>query len=238
MNIRSLFAKPEQFTDFEAKTPAEKAARVWDEREGGIIVQNANLRKLTVGLMILAVILGGALVYKSLATSVVPYVVEVDLKTGEVRNVGTMQSMTTYEPTEAVYKYFLTRFIKNAREIPLDPVVYKAHIMECFGFMTENAANKFQQQLADEDISGKLGKVTTQINIVSILPISAGSKSYQVRWDETQYDVATGAKTTTPFSGLFTTQIIRSDDEERMAINPIGFYVIDYNWSKDASAKK
>ena len=57
MNIKSLFNKPEKFTDYEPESPAERAARKWDEREGEIIVQNYNLRRLLVGLMAIVTIL-------------------------------------------------------------------------------------------------------------------------------------------------------------------------------------
>ena len=39
MNVKNLFSKPEKFTNYEAISPAARAARKWDEREGEIIVQ-------------------------------------------------------------------------------------------------------------------------------------------------------------------------------------------------------
>ena len=235
MNIKSLLAKPEQYTDYQPRTPAEKAAAVWDEREGGLVMQNMNLRKITIGLIVLSILLAAALVYKSLASNVIPYVVEVDINTGEVRGVGTVQSMTTYEPSENVYRYFLTRFLRNAREVPLDPVVYKSHLTDCFGFLTVDAARKFQTQLTDEKIGDKIGKYTVQVNIVSVLPIQEGGRSYQIRWEETEYAVATGQKTVTSYSGILTMQTITVADEEQLKINPVGLYISDFNWSKDTT---
>ena len=48
--MKSLLSKPEKFTNYEAISPAMRAARKWDEREGEIIVQNYNLRRLLVGM--------------------------------------------------------------------------------------------------------------------------------------------------------------------------------------------
>ena len=79
MNIKNLFHKPEKFTDYEAESPAARAERKWDEREGEIVVQNYNLRLLLIGLMSVVIILVGALVYKSMSASVMPYVVEVGI---------------------------------------------------------------------------------------------------------------------------------------------------------------
>ena len=113
MNIKNLFSKPEKFTNYEPKSPAERAARKWDEREGEIIVQNYNLRRLLVGMLTVVMILTVGLVYKSLSSNVMPYIVEVDTMTGAIRNVGTVEASKNYQVGEAVYKYFLSKFLKK-----------------------------------------------------------------------------------------------------------------------------
>ena len=110
MNIKGIFRKPERFTNYDPDSPAERAARKWDEREGEIVVQNQNLRLLLAGMMVVAICLTGGLVYKSMASAVMPYVVEVDTTTGAVRNIGTVAASAEYTPGEAVYKYFLARW--------------------------------------------------------------------------------------------------------------------------------
>ena len=235
MNIKSLFNKPEKFTDYEAESPAERAARKWDEREGEIIVQNYNLRRLLVGLLAVVMALTCGLVYKSLSANVMPYVVEVDTMTGAIRNVGTVEASTHYQAGEAVYKYFLSKFLKNTREIPLDPVVYKENLTTAYGFLTKDAALKLQTMLKTEKTTEKFGHQTVQINISTILPMEGGH-SYQIRWTEENFTIGTGEKKVTPYSGIFTVQTIRSEDEAQLAVNPIGLYISDFSWSKDASA--
>ena len=235
MNIKSLFNKPEKFTDYEAESPAERAARKWDEREGEIIVQNYNLRRLLVGLLAVVMVLTCGLVYKSLSANVMPYIVEVDTMTGAIRNVGTVEASTHYQAGESVYKYFLSRFLKNTREIPLDPVVYKENLTTAYGFLTKDAALKLQTMLKTEKSTEKFGHQTVQINISTILPMEGGH-SYQIRWTEETFTIGNGEKKVTPYSGIFTVQTIQSDDEEQLAINPIGLYISDFSWSKDASA--
>ena len=235
MNVKSLFSKPEKFTTYEPESPAARAARKWDEREGEIIVQNYNLRRLLVGLITVIMILTFGLVYKSLSANVMPYIVEVDTVTGAVRNVGTIESSTHYQAGEAVYKYFLSKFLKNTREIPLDPVVYRENLSTSHGFLTKNAAIKLQTMLKTEKTFERFGHQTVQINISTILPLEGGH-SYQIRWTEETFTIGTGEKKVTPYSGIFTVQLIKSDDEAQIAINPIGLYISDFSWSKDASA--
>lgn len=189
MNIRNLFSKPEKFTNYEAISPALRAARKWDEREGEIIVQNYNLRRLLVGMLAVVIVLTVSLVYKSLSANVMPYIVEVDTTTGMVRNVGTIEASKHYQAGESVYKYFLSRFLKNTREIPLDPVVYKENITTSYGFLTKDAAKKkLQTMLKTEKLTEKFGYQTVQINISTILRMESGH-SYQIRWTEETFTI-------------------------------------------------
>lgn len=235
MNVKNLFNKPEKFTNYEPESPAARAARKWDEREGEIIVQNYNLRRLLLGMLAIVMFLTAGLVYKSLSSNVMPYIVEVDTVTGAIRNVGTVEASKNYQAGEAVYKYFLSKFLKNAREIPLDPVVYRENLTTAYGFLTKNAALKLQTMLKSEKMPEKFGHQTVQINIATILPMEGGH-SYQIRWTEENFTIGNGEKKVTPYSGIFTVQTIRSEDEAQLTINPIGLYISDFSWSKDASA--
>lgn len=235
MNIKNLFNKPEKFTSYEPESPAARAARKWDEREGEIIVQNYNLRRLLLGMLAVVMFLTAGLVYKSLSSNVMPYIVEVDTVSGAIRNVGTVEASKNYQAGEAVYKYFLSKFLKNAREIPLDPVVYRENLTTAYGFLTKNAALKLQTMLKSEKMPEKFGHQTVQINIATILPMEGGH-SYQIRWTEENFTIGNGEKKVTPYSGIFTVQTIRSEDEAQLMINPIGLYITDFSWSKDASA--
>ncbi len=235
MNIKNLFSKPEKFTNYEAESPAARAARKWDEREGEIIVQNYNLRRLLLGMMSVVMFMTVGLVYKSLSSNVMPYIVEVDTTTGIVRNIGTVEASKHYQAGEAVYKYFLSKFLKNVREMPLDPVVYRENLSTSYGFLTKTAALKLQTMLKSEKMTEKFGQQTVQINISTILPLEGG-RSYQIRWTEEIFTISNGEKKVTPYSGIFTVQMIKSDDETKLMINPIGLYISDFSWSKDATA--
>lgn len=235
MNIKNLFSKPEKFTNYEAESPAARAARKWDEREGEIIVQNYNLRRLLLGMMSVVMFMTIGLVYKSLSSNVMPYIVEVDTTTGIVRNIGTVEASKHYQAGEAVYKYFLSKFLKNVREMPLDPVVYRENLSTSYGFLTKTAALKLQTMLKSEKMTEKFGQQTVQINISTILPLEGG-RSYQIRWTEEIFTISNGEKKVTPYSGIFTVQMIKSDDETKLMINPIGLYISDFSWSKDATA--
>lgn len=234
MNIRKLFTRPENYTAMDEMSPADRAKQTWDNRDGSVIIQNYNLRLLNIGQLAVNVILVGALIFSSMKSSVQPFVVFANPQNGEVWHVGTAAEAQNFEPTEEMKRYFMANFIKNTREIPLDPVVYKKNLLQAYNFMTKDAGFKYQAQLENDKVGEKLGHSTVVVDIVSIVPVESG-KSYQVRWTETELTIDNGKKTVTPYSGIFSVQTMQVDDEKQLAANPIGFYILDFNYSKDAT---
>ena len=237
MKITQLFHRPEHFTmPVSSLSPAEKASRKWDEREGGIIEQNNLLRKLIMCMGAGIIVLAGALCYKSVTENTLVYVVETDIKTGEVRNVGTANSMANYTPNDAVYSFFIRQFVQDIRNVPLDGVVYKTQLTRAYNFLTNDGATIFQNRMQEEKRNTKVSRSTVQITINSVIPMEGG-KSYQVRWTEVEYDLGSGQKKVTPYTGVFTTEIIKTDDKEKLANNPIGIYIKDLRWERDTETK-
>lgn len=214
------------------KNPIEEAEAIWDKREGRIVVQNHNLRKIIIGLLIVVVCLTIGLVIQSLKSSVETYVVQVDSLTGQVQVDALKQ--VQYNPKETEIKYFLSQFIANTRGLPLAPVVYKQHWNQAYAFLTKAAAAKMNAEVEAEKITQNFGKKTVQVNIVSILPME-GSNSYQVRWNEEEFMIGSGAKKTTAMTGIFTVTTIPVTDEETIKVNPLGIYFSDFNWTKDST---
>ena len=62
----------------EPETPFQRAGQLWDERIGSARVQAKNWRLMAFGGLLLTTGLAAALVWQSLQSRVVPYVVEVD----------------------------------------------------------------------------------------------------------------------------------------------------------------
>ena len=157
MNIRKLFTRPENYTAMDEMSPADRAKRTWDNRDGSVIIQNYNLRLLNIGQLAVNVILVGALIFSSMKSSVQPFVVFANPQNGEVWHVGTAAEAQNFEPTEEMKRYFMANFIKNTREIPLDPVVYKKNLLQAYNFMTKDAGFKYQAQLENDKV-GEIGR--------------------------------------------------------------------------------
>ena len=214
--------------------PMERAKRTWDRRTGNLVIQNYNLRRISVLLCVVILVLTAGIVIQSLKSSVKPYVIEVDSTTGLVKNVGLVQEQE-YNPTDAEIKYFLGQFIRNVRELPLDTVIYKQNINTAYAFLTKNAAGKLNSVFAnDEELTKNIGKKTVIVKINTVLPIAGSPNSWQVRWNEESYILGSDKKTTANMSAVITIAVKAPTDENTLQINPLGIYVQDFSWDKEA----
>ena len=112
----SLFNQQEKFNTEQHKnpaTPAERAEAVWDRRIGSAVVQAYNWRRISLGLIVVCIVLAAGLVWQSMKTTVIPYVVTVNETTGEIKKAGAFVE-ADYTPQEAEIKYFIAEFVKNA----------------------------------------------------------------------------------------------------------------------------
>lgn len=236
--IKNLLSKPPieySQEDRSSLNPMDKARKDWDRRVGSVLVQNYNLRKMCILLCLVILVETGGLVVQSLKSSVAPYVIEVDSTTGLVKNVGLVQEQK-YDVKDAQIKYFLGQFIKNIRELPLDIVIYKQNINTAYAFMTKDAANKMNSILsADENLTKNIGKKTVLTKINTILPIAGSENSWQIRWTEETYMLGSNKKTVSNMSAIVTIAIKPPKDEETLTINPLGIYIKDFSWDKEAA---
>src|SRR5438309_877953 len=79
------------------ETPYQRAAQVWDARIGSARVQARNWRLIAFGGLALSSVLSGGLLWQSMQSRVVPYVVEVD-SLGEARAVA--PAAAEHRPTD------------------------------------------------------------------------------------------------------------------------------------------
>ena len=87
----------------EPETPYQRAGQLWDERIGSARAQAKNWRLMAFGGLFLTTGLSGALVWQSMQSRVVPYVVEVDAL-GQAQAVA--PAAKDYRPTDPQIAWF------------------------------------------------------------------------------------------------------------------------------------
>lgn len=229
-------SRPDKYSTNTSLSPAEEAAGVWAERDGGFQKQAYNWRRIALGLLAALIVTTVGLIVLAMRSSVEVHVVEIDSSQGVVKDVRDTGAVTdvNYNPQEAEIKFFLSEFIKNTREVGLDPVVRKTNWEKAYFFLTKDAAAKHTTIAQNEKVDEKFGKETCQVSINSIVPIE-NSNSFHVTWSEDIFYVGTGQKVIHNMSGVFTVTHIPVKDEEIVKFNPLGIYISDFNYSKDSS---
>ena len=209
------------------ETPYQKAGQVWDERIGAARVQARNWRLMAIGCLALSFLSSGALVWRSLQSTVTPYVVEVD-ESGAARAVAPAE--TYYTPSDAQIAHHLANFIQNVRDLSTDPVVVRENWLKAYEFVTAEAAITLNEYARDNDPFADIGRKSRTVDVVSVVRVS--DTSFQARWIEKTYEggALTGAER---FTGLFAIVTQAPRDAETLRANPLGLYVRSLNWNQD-----
>lgn len=185
--------------------------------------------------LILLLVIG--IVYISMRSEYIPFMVRIDGKTGFTEAVGPVKEIR-YNPQEAEVTFFLGEFIKNIRTVPLDPVVYNANWTKAANFLSARAGQKLNAMIAGEEQTSFIGKATVLPRILAIQPMAnSGGATYVVRWEEEVFFVgAATSKTINAYSGTITFSIQPPNKKEQYYKNPIGLIIEDLAYTKENSS--
>lgn len=209
------------------ETPYQRVGQLWDERIGSARVQARNWRLMAFGTLALSSAMGCGLIWQSLHSRVVPYVVEVD-RLGEARAVSRAEA--DYQPTDPQIAYQLARFIENVRGVSLDPVLMRRNWLQAYDFASERGAIFLGEYARARQPFDRIGEQTASVQVTSVL--RASNKSFQVKWTETEYERGSqaGSSRWTAILTIVNKTPRTADDLRR---NPLGVYVDAIDWSRE-----
>jgi type IV secretion system protein VirB5 len=211
----------------EPQTPYQRAAQLWDERIGSARVQARNWRLMALGGLILSTGLSGGLMWQSMQSRIVPYVVAVD-RLGEAQAVAPADR--DYQPTDPQIVWFLGKFVSNVRSISLDPVLMRQNWLSAYDFATRRGARFLNDYARQANPFGDVGSRTVSVQVTSI--VRASDRSFQVKWTETEYDRGSRAGTT-HWTGILSVVTRPPASADTLRRNPLGLYVDAIDWSQE-----
>jgi type IV secretion system protein VirB5 len=211
----------------EPETPYQRAGQLWDERIGSARVQARNWRLMAFGGLFLTTGLSGALVWQSMQSRVVPYVVEVD-QLGEARAVTPAE--TEYRPTDPQIAWHLGRFISNIRGKSLDPVLMRENWLSAYDFVTERGAIFLGEHARSANPFADVGERTVSVQVTSV--VRASETSFQVKWIESHFERGSLASTSR-WTAILTVQLRPPRSADTLRKNPLGLYVDAVDWSRE-----
>jgi len=213
-------------------TPYQSATQVWDDRIGSARVQARNWRLMAFGCLVLALLMAGGLVWRSMQSIVTPYVVEVD-NAGQVRAVG--EAATPYQPNDAQIAHHIARFITLVRSLSIDPIVVRENWLSAYDYTTDTGAAVLNDYARVNDPFTRIGKESVTVQITSV--VRASDTSFNVRWTQRRYvnGASAGLERWTAVVSIVH-QPPRT--EARLRKNPLGLYVNGLSWSRELDSSE
>ncbi|WP_417834027.1 conjugal transfer protein TrbF [Thalassospira xiamenensis] len=211
----------------EPDTPYQKAGQVWDQRIGSARVQARNWRLMAFGCFALACSLSGGLIWQSLQSRVVPYIVEID-RFGEARAITPVAP--DYQPADAQVAWYLARFIKLVRSVSTDPVLVRQNWLAAYDFVTAQAVQFLNDYANRNDPFAGIGERSVSVEVSSV--VRASDQSFQVKWQERIYERGT-LMGTERWTAILTVISKPPVDARELRKNPLGLYVRAIDWSRE-----
>jgi len=211
----------------EPATPYQRAGQLWDERIGSARVQAKNWRLMAFGGLLLATGLSAALIWQSMQSRVVPYVVEVD-RLGEARAIAPAD--TNYKATDPQIAWHLGKFIANVRSRSLDPVLMRENWLSAYDFATTRASLFLGEYARADNPFAEVGRRTVSVQVTSV--VRASDSSFQVKWTEQAYERGS-LSGTSRWTAMLTVKIKPPRSPDVLRKNPLGLYVDAIDWSRE-----
>jgi type IV secretion system protein VirB5 len=211
----------------EPETPYQRAGQLWDERIGSARVQAKNWRLMAFGGLFLATGLSGALVWQSLQSRVVPYVVEVD-SLGQAQAVAPADK--SYTPSDPQIAWFLARFVTDVRARSLDPVLMRENWLAAYDFASPRGAIFLGDYARSANPFAGVGDRTVSVQVTSV--VRASPSSFQVKWSESAFERGSAAGMSR-WTAILTVIVKPPRDADTLRKNPLGLYVDAVDWSRE-----
>ena len=214
----------------EPVTPYQRAGQVWDERIGSARVQARNWRLMAFGGLLLSTGLSAGLLWQSMQSRVIPYVVEVD-RLGEARAVAPVEE--GYQPTDPQVAWHLGRFVTNVRSVSLDPVLMRQNWLLAYDFVTERGSRFLNEYARSAQPFAAVGDRTVSVQVTSV--VRASDRSFQVKWIETAYERGSLSETSR-WTAILSVKVKQPTSAEELRKNPLGLRIDGIDWSRELDA--
>ena len=180
---------------------------------------------LSFGLM---VCLAG-IMYLGLRRQNVPYIVEVDSKTGEITNTKVLDS--EYKNNSIKGKqidYFLSKIIIAVRSIPTDKKFYQSNINSVQSFFTRESGEQLKKSLEENQVTEKLtNQISVSVEINSIVKMEKNKNRYQIIWTEKVQNSFDDINQQKKYTAIVEIGFVAVNTKKMMIENPFGFVITD-----------
>jgi type IV secretory pathway TrbF-like protein len=205
------------------------ARREWDERYGDLISRARNWRSMAMLSGLIAVIATAGMVWLSVRSRVVPFVVLMD---SLGRPVASGMAEQASEADDRLKRAEILGWVENLRLVTTDAVAQRKAIDRVYAHIASGShAQTFISEFYRSDPPFKRAQTdTVAVEVKSVL--STSDHTYEVEWIETTRDLYGTVKGADHWKGSFSLTLSPPSDERLARINPLGIYVTQVSWTK------
>ena len=209
--------------------PYLAARREWDERYGDQITRAKNWRTMAALSGLVSLLATSGLIWMSVRSHVVPFVVLVDNLSRPIASGIAEQSSVSDDRLKRASMFI---WVENLRLVTADGVAQRRAIDRVYAQIANgSAAQTFISDFYRSDPPSKRAQTeTVSVEVNAVLPTS--DRTYEVEWVETTRDLYGKVKATDRWKGSFSIGINPPKDERQARVNPVGLYVTSASWAK------
>ena len=213
----------------EEYNPYLSARREWDERYGDQITRAKNWRTMAFLSGLVALVATSGVVWLSVRSHVVPFVVLVDSLSRPVAS-GIAEQASVND--DRLKRASIFTWVENLRLVTTDGVTQRRAIDRVYAEIGNGtAAQTFISDFYRSNPPSKRAQTeTVSVEVNSVLPTS--DRTYEVEWVETTRDLYGAVKATDRWKGSFSVVINPPQDERQARVNPVGLYITNASWAR------
>jgi type IV secretion system protein VirB5 len=198
------------------------------ERYGYLSKNAAQWRRISSALLICCVACVVAMIVMAGRITVVPYIVQVDGHGYEIAVEPTAPSGIDARLLIA----HVARYVWSMKTVFNDPEA-QLHLMNFVYSTTPTATaaeKKYQEYYATNNpiLIGETETVQAAVNSV----LSMSPETWQAEWTEERFTIGGDKISTKHYRGIFTTAVVTPRAMQEILLNPLGIFIIDFNFSE------
>ena len=212
-----------------AENPYLSARREWDERYGNLITRERNWRAVAFLCALSSLLTVGGLVWLSVHSRIVPFVVAMD-SLGRPVAAGPAEQTTTAD--DRIKRATLFAWLENLRLVTSDGIAQRKAIDRVYAYLASGSeAQAFVSDFYRGDPPEKRAQTeTVSVEVQSVLPTT--DRTYEIEWMETTRDLYGTVIQKARWKAALTIATNPPSDEATARVNPLGIYVTNASWSK------
>jgi len=213
----------------EIYNPYLAARREWDERYGEFITRARNWRRMALLCAFIALLGTTGVVWLSVRSRVVPFVVLIDSLGRPVAS-GLAEQASVGD--DRLRRAVIQQWLENLRMVTTDGISQRRAIDRVYAQIASvTSAQTFISDYYRNDPPFKRAQTgTVAVDVKSVLPTS--DRTFEVDWIETSRDLYGNVNASDHWKGTFSVALNPPNDERQARINPLGLYVTAASWSK------